>query len=76
LEEPAPLLPPPEPPFALVGFLSAEGRASVSLSVRSEVRVVTVGDTVEGWTCVSIDRDQGVMFTSASGGRLVLKPGK
>ncbi|MEO8501770.1 MAG: hypothetical protein ABI565_12695, partial [Vicinamibacteria bacterium] len=64
---PAPVLasePAPGPPFTLVAFLSSKGKARVSVLVREEVRVVAVGETVEGWTCVSIDRDEGATFRS------------
>ena len=67
--------PAPTPPFTLVAFLSAPGQNRVSVAVRGEVRVVSVGDRIEGWTCVSIDRDEGAVFTSASGERLLLKGG-
>jgi len=69
-------VPAPEPPapFTLVGFLRAEGRNRVSLRVGTAVRIVSVGDQIEGWTCVSIDRDEGAVFTSPSAAPLVLKP--
>jgi hypothetical protein len=69
----------PEPaeaaPFTLVAFLVSQGKTRVSLRVGDQVRVVAVGDQVEGWRCVSIDRDEGAVFTSALRGRLVLKAG-
>jgi hypothetical protein len=79
---PAPPPPPPPseispalpPPITLVAFVAAGGKTRASISVRGEVRVVAPGDQVDEWTCLSIDRDQGVVFTSASGLRLVLKP--
>ncbi len=69
-------VPAPEPsaPFTLVAFLRADGKSRVSLRAGSEVRIVSVGDSVLGWTCVSIDRDEGAVFTSPDGARLVLKP--
>ncbi len=66
--------PAPAPPFTLVAFLSAEGKARVSIRVRDEIRVVSVGEWVDGWKCASIDRDEGAVFTSPQG-RVVLKPG-
>jgi len=65
----------PPPPFTLVGFVIAEGEVSVSIAVHGEVRVVAEGDQLEGWTCVSIDRDLGATFRSAAGGLLVLRAG-
>lgn len=72
---PPTLVPAPEPsaPFRLVGFLSADGRSRVSLRTGSEVQIVSVGDRILGWTCVSIDRDEGAVFTSPEGARLVLR---
>lgn len=78
LEIPPPVfVPAPEEaaPFALVAFLRSSGKSRVSVRVGSEVRVISVGDQVEGWTCVSIDRDEGAVFTSATKPRLVLKGG-
>ena len=66
-------VPPPAPPFTLVAFLRADGKSRVSLRAGSQVRIVSVGDRILGWTCVSIDRDEGAVFTSADGARLVLK---
>ena len=66
---------PPPAPFALVAFLRSEGRSLVSLRVGEEIRVVAVGDAVDSWKCVSIDRDEGAVFTSPSGARLILKAG-
>ncbi len=63
------------PPFTLVAFLTAPGKSRVSVAVRGEVRVLSVGDQVEEWTCVSIDRDEGAIFRSESGERLLLKAG-
>lgn len=62
-------------PFTLVAFLISEGRSRVSLRVGDEVRVIAVGESVGEWTCVSIDRDDGVVFQSPSRGRVVLKAG-
>lgn len=78
---PAPaLLPPvfvpaqePQVPFTLVAFLQTDGKSRVSLRAGGEVRIVAVGDRILGWTCVSIDRDEGAVFTSPGGERLVLK---
>lgn len=64
---------PPVPPFTLVAFLETGGRARVSIRLGDEVRVVSVGDQVSGWRCVSIDRDEGVGFVTASGDRAVLR---
>lgn len=73
---PAPTLEPtPGPPFTLVAFLVSVGKSRVSIRVRDEVRVIAPGDEVEGWKCVSIDRDEGVVFASPLHGRVVLKPG-
>lgn len=69
----APPPPPPVPPFTLVAFLETGGRARVSVRVGDDVRVVSVGDQLSGWRCVSIDRDEGVGFVSASGDRAVLR---
>ena len=71
---PAAAEPAPAPPFTLVAFLSAEGKARVSIRVRDEIRVVSVGESVDGWKCASIDRDEGAVFISPQG-RVVLKPG-
>lgn len=65
----------PAPPFALVAFLVSAGKGRVSIRVRDEVRVIAPGDVVDGWTCVSIDRDDGAVFTSPLRGRVVLKAG-
>lgn len=76
-EAPAPPLevaPAPPPPFTLVAFLTKGGRTRASIAVGGVVRVVSPGDRVDEWTCVSIDRDQGVVFSSPSRGQLVLKP--
>lgn len=64
----------PSPPFTLVGFLTSNGRPRVALRVGDEVRVVSVGERVAGWSCASIDQDDGAVFVSASGVRLTLKP--
>ena len=64
---------PTPPPFALVAFIESEGKRRVSVRVGGLIRVVSVGDLVDGWSCVSIDRDEGAVFTSPTQGRLVLK---
>ncbi|MBK5254722.1 MAG: hypothetical protein JJE39_01675 [Vicinamibacteria bacterium] len=64
------------PPFTLIAFLTADGRNRVSVAAGGEVRVVSVGDQVEGWTCVSIDRDLGAVFKSGSLEQFVLKAGR
>jgi hypothetical protein len=69
------LMPASTPPFTLVAFLTGKGKSRVSVVIRGEVRVVSVGDDVDEWTCVSIDGDEGAVFTSSSGGRLTLKAG-
>lgn len=72
----APVVPEPTPPpFTLVAFLEAEGKRRVSVRVGAEIRVISVGDRIDAWTCVAIDRDEGAVFTSSTGGRLVLKAG-
>lgn len=74
--EPAPLPAVPEPtppPFTLVAFIESEGTRRVSVRVGGEIRVVSVGDRIDGWSCISIDRDEGAVFTSLTQGRLVLK---
>jgi len=63
-----------EPPFALVAFLSSMGRSRVSIRIGDEVRVVSVGESAFGWTCLAIDRDEGAVFRSHSNVRVVLKP--
>jgi hypothetical protein len=65
--------PTPAPPFTLVAFLMSEGKSRVSIRAGDQVRVVAVGDQIDGWRCIAIDRDVGVVLTSAAGGRLVLK---
>ncbi len=60
------------PPFTLIGFLSSGKTLRVSVRAGEEVRVVSAGDQVMGWTCVSIDRDEGAVFISASGARVTL----
>jgi hypothetical protein len=71
---PQPALPEPTPPpFTLVAFIESEGKCRVSVQVRGQVRVVSVGERIDGWSCVSIDRDEGAVFTSLTQGRLVLK---
>ena len=67
--------PAPAPPFTLVAFLISNGRSRVSIRLRDEVRVISVGDSVEGWKCVSIDPDEGAVFTTPGEGRVVLKAG-
>ena len=64
---------PPPPPFTLVAFIESEGQRRVSVRVGGVIRVVSVGDSIDGWSCVSIDRDEGAVFTSLTQGRLVLK---
>jgi hypothetical protein len=68
-------VPEPPSPFTLVGFLRSEGKSRVSVRVGGEVRVISVGESVLGWTCVSIDRDEGAVFTSPEKPRLVLRAG-
>ena len=68
--------PAPAPPFTLVAFLISNGKSRVSLRVGDEVRVISVGDAVLGWKCVSIDRDEGAVFTTSEHGRVVLKAGR
>ena len=63
------------PPFTVVAFLVAEGKSRVSLRVGDQIRVLSVGDQVDGWKCVSIDRDEGAVFMSPARGRLILKAG-
>ena len=81
LSPPAPAVPAtaieqaPQPPFTLVAFLASAGKIRVSIRVRDEVRVIAPGDSVDGWKCVSIDRDEGVVFTSPLLERVVLRPG-
>ncbi len=73
---PAPLKAPtaePPPPLTLVAFLVAEGKSRVSIRAGGQVRVLAVGDQIDGWTCISIDRDEGAVFMSQAKGRLVLK---
>ncbi len=70
--EPPVFTPAEAPPFALVGFLSTGGKSRVSVRLGDEVRVVSVGDQLAGWTCVSIDRDLGAVFSSNSGARITL----
>jgi hypothetical protein len=65
---------PPAPPITLVAFLLSNGKNRVSVHVGDEIRVFAAGQTLDGWTCVSIDRDEGVVFTSPHYGRVVLKP--
>lgn len=65
----------PAPPFTLVAFLISNGKSRVSIRVSEEVRVISVGDSVEGWKCLSIDRDEGAVFTTPGQGRVVLKAG-
>ncbi len=65
----------PDPPFTLVAFLISKGKSRVSIRVRDEVRVISVGDSVEDWKCVSIDSDEGAVFTTPGHGRVVLKAG-
>lgn len=72
---PAATPPPPVPPFTLVAFLSAEGRSRISIRMGDEVRVVAVGESVSGWRCVAIDRDEGAVFVLPSGARAVLLAG-
>jgi hypothetical protein len=75
-EPPAPLPTPvaeTPPPLALVAFLRAEGKSRVSVRAAGQVRVIGVGDQIDGWTCISIDRDEGAVFMSPAKGRLVLK---
>lgn len=71
---PASIAPSPEPPFALIAFLRTDGKDQASIRVGGQVRMVSVGDQIEGWKCLSIDRDEGVVFDSAEKGRMVLRP--
>jgi hypothetical protein len=64
---------PAPPPFTLVAFLMSRGRTRASLRIGDEIRVVSAGDVTLGWRCVSIDRDEGAVFDSPSGGRVVLR---
>ena len=70
----APSDPQEQPPFFLVGFLTSGGKVRVSVRVGDEVRVVSEGDQVAGWRCLSIDRDEGAVFASGTGARAVLIP--
>lgn len=76
--EPAPsapfVSPAPAPPFTLVAFLISNGKSRVSIRVRDEVRVISAGESVDGWKCISVDRDEGAVFASPQG-RMVLKAG-
>lgn len=63
----------PPPPFALVGFLTTEGQPRVSVRSGNQVLVVSVGEQVLGWRCLSIDRDEGAVFEAARGQRVVLR---
>ena len=65
--------PAPTLPFTLVGFLVSDGRSRLSVRLGGEIRVVGVGDSVAGWRCTSIDRDERAVFVSASGDQLILK---
>jgi len=62
------------PPFSLVAFVMTQGTTRVSVRNGAEVRVLSVGDEVAGWRCLSIDRDEGAIFANATGRRVVLRP--
>jgi hypothetical protein len=61
------------PPITLVAFLLSKGRSRVSVRLGDEIRVMAAGQTLDGWTCVSIDPDEEVVFTSPIYGRVVLR---
>lgn len=63
----------PAPPFTLVAFLESVGKPRVSIRLGGEIRVVSVGDRVDGWICASIDRDEGAVFTSPTQPPFVLR---
>ena len=63
-----------QPPFFLVGFLTSGGKVRVSVRLGDEVRVISEGDQIAGWRCLSIDRDEGAVFASGTGARAVLTP--
>ena len=72
--QPSTSLPPP-PPFSLVGLLVADGKPRVSVRVGDQIKVLSVGDDVLGWRCVSIDPHEGATFVSSAGEKIVLKSG-
>jgi hypothetical protein len=63
----------PAPPLTLVAYLRSNHGSRVSVRIGEELRVISPGQTIDGWTCVSIDRDEGAVFTSPRYGRVVLK---
>ena len=65
----------PEAPFTLVGFVGSGARLRVSVKLADEVRIVSPGEVIEGWRCVSIDPTEGAVFESPSG-RVVLRPAR
>ena len=64
------------PPFTVLAFVSSENKTRVSIRSGGEIRIVSVGDQVDAWRCLSIDRDAGVAFVSASGERVTLRPSR
>ena len=62
------------PPFTVLAFVSSESKTRVSIRSGGEIRIVMVGDQVDGWRCLSIDPDAGVGFVSLSGERVTLRP--
>jgi hypothetical protein len=63
----------PAAPLTLIAFLRTDGKSRVSIRAGADVHIISVGDRILGWTCASIDRDEGAVFTSPEGARLVLR---
>lgn len=72
---PTPAPTPEAPPFSVVAYLMSAGRSRVTVKFGGEVKLVSPGESLAGWRCVSIDRNDGAVFESPSGARVTLVPG-
>ena len=52
---------------------SRAARVASPSRLGDEVRVVSVGDRIEGWTCLSIDRDEGALFSRLPAQQIALR---
>jgi hypothetical protein len=61
------------PPVKLVGVVRKGGSLRAAVAVDGEVVLAVVGQTVGGYTLVSIDPDEGVALTGPDGQRTTLR---
>lgn len=64
----------PVVPFTLQGIVRRGATVEAAILLGGVVRLIKPGDRISGWTCESIDADLGVVFSSATGGRVRLRP--